>query len=272
MISWLLGSRRARSCGVDRRDHPVVVTVDNEHRLPDLGEIGRRLLAPGAQGLQLGHVGAHGDVLVTVVRALREPFQESLAGFDAAGRAGEEQELLGVLAREKASQEVQIGHPCNGADALAPSRAGASEDHFANQIGLLQGDLLGNHSAHREAEQIHLLVALGLDESDRVIGHLLHGVGWRAAGCTHASVVERDHVALGGKPVHNAGVPVVQHRRQMDQQNQRRPAVVLAQFTVGKVHPARRDGLGGRSGPGWPLWAGYRRGAPGAPRHGLLGM
>src|SRR5207249_10341380 len=120
--------------------------------------------SPATQGLQLCLERADGDVLVTVLRALLQSLQKVFPGADPTGRPGEEQELLRVLARQKATGHVEVRDTRDPADAFAPGRPGSREDHLSYERRLHQHDLLRDHPAHREAEQVHLFKTHRLNE------------------------------------------------------------------------------------------------------------
>ena len=88
----------------------------------------------------------------------------------------------------------------------------------------------------------------GVDEGDGVPGHLLDGRRRRPAGGTDTSVVKGDHPMLGGDAVHDSGVPVVQDRGQVGEEDYWHPPA-RAELTVGELHAAGVDGLGGCVGP-----------------------
>ena len=104
-----------------------------------------------------------------------EPGEELLAGAAPVRGPGEEEELLGVLAGEQSSRDVEVGDAGHLVDALAPRGAGSGEDHLAHELRLLVRDHLGDHAAHGEPEQVDLIEAEGTDEGDGVAGHLLDG-------------------------------------------------------------------------------------------------
>src|SRR5919108_2622080 len=95
--------------GVLGGHHLVALTVHDEHRLVDAREVGRLLLTPAVDGLELGAERAYGDRLVAVVRALLQPCQELLPGSASVRRPGEEEKLLGVLTGEQSSRDVEVG-------------------------------------------------------------------------------------------------------------------------------------------------------------------
>src|SRR4030095_12988823 len=138
---------------------------------------------------------------VAVDGALLEPGQERLALTLAVDGPGEEEELLGVLATQQATEGVELRDPHDLLDALATGRAGAREDQLADQLRLVLGDHLGDHAAHGESVKIDLFEPQRAYERDGVVGHRLDG-GWRlAGGGTDAAVVEGDHPVLCGDAV-----------------------------------------------------------------------
>ena len=82
-------------------------------------------------------------------------------------------------------------------------------------------DHLGDHAAHREAEEVDLLEAERPDEGDGVVRHRLDGVRRRAGGGADAAVVEGDDPVLRGDAVDDSGVPVVQDRGQVGEEDHR---------------------------------------------------
>ena len=164
------------------------------------------------------------------------------------GRPGEEEELLGVLAGEQSSRGVEVGDAGHLVDAFAARGAGSGEDHLAHELRLLLRDHLGDHAAHREPEQVDLIEAEGADEGDGVARHLLDRRRRGPAGGADTAVVEGDDPMLGGDAVHDSGVPVVQDRGQVGEEDHRHPAA-RAELTVGELHAAGVDGLRRRGLP-----------------------
>src|SRR5205085_7934850 len=116
-----------------------------------------------------------------------EPSQAPVALPLAVGGAGEEEELLRVLATQQAAEGVELRDPDDLLDALATGRAGAREDQLADQLRVVLGDHLGDHAAHRESVKIDLLETERAAERDGVLGHRLDGVGRLASGGTDAA-------------------------------------------------------------------------------------
>src|SRR6266487_6150146 len=63
---------------VGRRHHAVVIAVCDKDWLPDGGQVGRLLHAPGVNGLELGAEGSDRDRLVTNLGSLLQPRDELL--------------------------------------------------------------------------------------------------------------------------------------------------------------------------------------------------
>ena len=132
------------------------------------------------------------------------------------------------------------------ADADAAAGAGADQDQSAGQVGALDGDLLGDQAAHRVAEQVRGLQAQGVDERRGVGGHLLDGVRDDAAGGGDSGVVEQDDLAVGGEPVADRRVVVVEVADEVLEEHDRGAAGVrVAEAAVGEPDAAGLDELGG---------------------------
>ena len=194
-------------------------------------------------GLELGGIGPQRDRLVPVVRSFLQPGQEFLAGPAPGGCPGEEQELFGVGEGEQSPDGVQVRDPGHFVDALAAGGPGAGEDQLADQLRLVLGDHLGDHAAHREAEEVDLVQAQRADEGDGVGGHRRDGVRRRAGRSADAPVIEGDDPVLRGDAVDDPGVPVVQDRGQVGEEDHRDPGS-RTELAVGDTHPAGGDGAG----------------------------
>jgi hypothetical protein len=123
-----------------------------------------------------------------------------------------------------------------------PCWAGSGEDHLAHQLRVLLRNHLGDHAAHGEPEEVDLIEAEGANEGDGVPGHLLDSRRRGPAGGTDTSIVESDDPMLGGDAVHNSGVPVVQDRGQVGEEDHRHTSP-RAELTVGELHAAGVDGV-----------------------------
>lgn len=222
--------------------HSVVVSVGDEDGLLDGRQVGRLLYTPGVDSLQLGPHGFQRDLLVAIVGALLQPIHIVRGLPTAVGRRGEEQVLLGVLERQVPLEYVNDRDSRDLVDAGTAGGAGAGEDHLVYELWLQLHDDLGHHAAERESEQVDLFESERPDEGDGVSGHRLDRVGCRAAGGADPAIVERDHVALGGDPVNDPRIPVVEDASQVVQENERH-AAAWPKLAVGEGRTADVDRL-----------------------------
>jgi len=72
----------------------------------------------------------------------------------------------------------------------SPPAGPVPEDQLADELRFVRGDHLGDHAAHREAEEVDLIEAEGTYEADRVPGHLFDGRRRGPAGGTDTAVIE----------------------------------------------------------------------------------
>jgi hypothetical protein len=96
----------------------------------------------------------------------------------------------------------------------------------------------------REAEKVDLREAEGLDEGNRVARHVGDARRGLAARAAHAAIVEDNDVALAGDAVEKPGVPVVEHGRQVVQEDHRH-AAALAELTIDQPGVLHLDAVGG---------------------------
>ena len=92
-------------------------------------------------------------------------------------------------------------------------------------------------------EDVDLVEPERSDEDVGVAGHRLDAVGHLAGGGTDASLVEGDDVAVLRDRVDDAGVPIVQGRGEVDEEDDR-DAALRSQLAVGEGDAAGRDGAG----------------------------
>src|SRR3989454_7138502 len=92
---------------------------------------------------------------VTVLGAFLQSRQEFFAGADPAGRPGEEQELLRVLAGEKAPYDIEVRHTGHVADAFAAGGASPRDDHLPYDFRLPQHDFPRDQSPPPEPPKGH---------------------------------------------------------------------------------------------------------------------
>ena len=128
---------------------------------------------------------------------------------------------------------------------LPPCGPGAGEDELADEFGVLDHEGLGDHAAEGEGEDVDLVEPECGDEGVGVVGHRLDAVGHLAGGGPDAAVVEGDDVVVLGDRVDDAGVPVVQGRGEVDEEDDG-DAALRSQFAVGVGDAAGGDGAGRR--------------------------
>jgi hypothetical protein len=133
--------------------------------------------------------------------------------------------------------------PATFVDVLASGRPGPGEDQLADQFRVLDHEGLGDHAAEGEREDVDLVEAERPDERVGVVGHRLDAVGNLSRGGADAAVVERDDVMVLGDGVDDPWVPVVQGRRQVNEEDDRDPAL-WSELAVGVGHAADGDGAG----------------------------
>ena len=199
----------------------------------DGAEILRRGEAPFGDCRHLRLDGGVADGRVAIVLAIVQASEEDIGGVLTFRGLREEQEMLGVLALSASIGKGLLQHRADILDAFATGRAGAGEDELAHQFGAGLDDQLADEAAHREAEQVDLGQAEGFDEGDRVLCHVVNIVGRFAAGAADAAIVENDDMVFAGEAIDNAGIPVVEHGRQMIKQQQRN-ATLLPEFAIGE--------------------------------------
>ena len=105
---------------------------------------------------------------------------------------------------------------------LAALRRSADEDQLAYQPSVFGGDLLGDETAERKAQQVDLGKVEQNDERDRVSRHRRDIVGRLAGRAADAGVVEHDDGTIGGQRVDDGGIPRIDVAREVLQENQRR--------------------------------------------------
>jgi hypothetical protein len=110
---------------------------------------------------------------------------------------------------------------------------------------MFERDDLGHAPAEREAEEVDLVMAEPADEGDGVGGHLVDRVRHRSARRADPAIVNGDHVAPGGDPIDDAGVPVVQDSGQVVQEHERH-AAAWPELAVGELHATGLDRAGRR--------------------------
>jgi len=125
-----------------------------------------------------------------------------------------------------------------------PGRSGSREHDLADEFGAGLRDHLRDEAAQREAEKVDLREAKGLDERDRVLRHVGDADRSLAARAPHAAIVEDDNVVAAGDPVENLRVPVVEHGREVVQEDHWH-AASLSELTIHHAGVLHLDRPGG---------------------------
>ena len=189
----------------------------------DDGEVVGWALTGVPDGCELGDAGLHRDGFVALAGAFLEPSEVSRRGPFPLGVARKEEEVAGVAAGERRLQVGLADDDRHLVDAAATARPSPGEDHPSDQLGLLQGDHLGDSAAEGEPEEIDLFQAHGADEGDGIGAHLLDRAGNLRAAPADTAVVERNHSVVFGDAVHDARIPVIEDGGQMVAEHHRNP-------------------------------------------------
>ena len=83
------------------------------------------------------------------------------------------------------------------------------------QTRLLLRDDLRDETAEREPKQIDFIKTESAYECDRILRHLLDRFGSRTSGSADTTIVEHNNVVLRCQAIYDPGVPIIQHCRQM---------------------------------------------------------
>jgi hypothetical protein len=84
---------------------------------------------------------------------------------------------------------------------------------------------LGDHSPEGEGEDVDGVETECGDEGVGVIGHRLDGDGDGGCGGTHTSVVESDDMMLLCDGINEPGIPIIERRREVDEEDDGNPAL-----------------------------------------------
>lgn len=200
--------------------------------------------APAFDRTQLAQERRDGHCLVRVLRGARTEAAEDLVRHRfAAGVVRVENVALGILALQRRPEHVT---ECRGGDLVdAEARARTRPDQYEalDQFGVVPHDLLRDHPAHRQAQQVDAVVAQASDDASGLLARLLQGDG--AAAGAHARKVEEDQVAVIRELVHEARVPVVQVGRQVHEHDEGESRGARGQLAVGDLRPVNGDERGG---------------------------
>ncbi len=170
------------------------------------------------------------------------------AGLPAALRL-KNRNSFGIRPGQGRAEDVPVGHADDLVDVLAAARPGPGQHEPADQVGVLDDQVLGDHAAHREGEDVDLVVAERGDELVGVVGGLFDGVGNLSGRGADTTLVEGDDVPVLRDGVDDAGVPVVQGRGEVDEEDDG-DAALRAKLPVGVGGAADGDGAGRSLGVG----------------------
>src|SRR5215469_4126928 len=160
---------------------------------------------------------------------------------------------------------------------FSATRTGANQDQLANEFGRLQGDLLGDEAADRDAEHIDQGQAKGFDEGDCVGPHFLTRGRHYARARRDAGIIEQNYLPVAGEAVGYRRVPVI-HRTEIVLVEDDRHAAGLAKAAVREadaigLDELRRRGLVGICGHfASPLERGGARAAAPSPSDSCEGQ
>ena len=122
-----------------------------------------------------------------------------------------------IDALESSFNHIVKGFPCNLIDLFSSSRSCSRQDETVDQIRLDSDDFLGNHTPHRKAKEIDLIVTKGLYKVNCLLSHSRNG--WRHFALTGSDTrkVDHNHMVFFSNQVQEFWIPVVEGCCQMDQ-------------------------------------------------------
>ena len=205
------GIARGGGGATGRMHHPVTVAVDDERRNVDLPEFGGAV--PGCEdaGQLPSHASRRRVAIPGDARLVAHPLlveRESVRS-DVAEHLHRAVDRLGPVSRRPRRRHPPPRRQRGTSDAR---RTGVRHDRRqgANPSRMVRGDRLGDHAAHRDADEVRVAVAEGVEQSDGVARHVAEvvlprvtaaaqdrhrvrrgEVGVRRAA--HVAVVEADH-------------------------------------------------------------------------------
>src|SRR5213592_2781309 len=231
-------------------------------------QIGGTLTPPGVYGFQLGVERRDPNRLVAILGALFQSCQEFARRFAAVRGRCEEEIVFRVPEGQHALDHVADGQRRHLVDARAPGWPGAREDDLPDQLRFFLRDHLRDETAKGETQQVdlsktegpdegHCVRALGFvdlsktegpDEGHCVPRHRLHGRGSLTFRRANALVVEDDDAASRRDAVDDPGIPPVEFRSQMVEEDNRHSGVG-PKLPVDQFRPADIDAFGRRIPP-----------------------
>src|SRR5690348_6131833 len=84
---------------------------------------------------------------------------------------------------------------------------------------MLDDQVLGDHAAHREGEDVDLLESECGDELVGVVSSLFECVGHPSTGRADTALVEGDDMSMLCDGVDDARIPIVEGRREVDEED-----------------------------------------------------
>src|SRR5271167_4371909 len=204
----------AQHVGVADRNHIVEDSVYDQAGLVYLAELGEAFSAecfPGAKGRNLCHCYVRACKRFAVFFSLSQPACEGLACC-LTRPAWCEEELYQFLQPRHVRifrnfSEFRFIHMHN---VLSSLWSGADKQHFVNNRGTFQRDLLGDHSTEGVAEDIQTFQAECIDECEGVRCHARHVFGNLAGRTAKTRTLEKNDFTSYSKRIGDGGVPIVQ--------------------------------------------------------------
>ena len=182
-----------------RRGHePVLEAVDDQHRQPvELGQPGAGVVKRDRAQLRVERErrGRVGHPAIEVLGHAIGPVGERRGCVQ--GRRHE---------REAAPRAEQRAHRRGGQQppgrrTAAPAGRGAGQDQGAHALAVVERQVLGDHAAHRCADDVCALDAGGVEHRHGVVGQAAHREpSPHRRGASRTAVVEQDHPVLAGQP------------------------------------------------------------------------
>ena len=169
----------------------------------------------------------------SVVRSLSR-LTNCLAGALARGVAVEEQELLWVRTSQGGPQHVPVGNAATLSMSLPPRGPVPVRTSLRTRSGCLSDQILGDHAAHREREHVDLLEPQRRDEGVGVVGGFFDGARHLPVDAPTPLLSKAIDVAGLGDRVDDSRIPIVQGRREVDEEHHRDAAL------WDRVHGRRR--------------------------------
>jgi hypothetical protein len=215
-------------------EHAVVFPVRDEGWLIDQAQVHRGVGPPPRDRDQLSGGRAERGPRHPIAGPFADACHVVGGGRSPTAGSGEEEQGLWVAQPEGALRRVGQETVVELADALDARRSGAGQDQPANQVRLPGRDGLGDEASEGEAQEVDLSHPQGTDEDNGVFRHGVDGGRHPARSAADTAVVEDDDVSVCGDPVDDSGVPVVDGRGEVVQQDERYAGSV-AQLAVGEA-------------------------------------